>query len=171
MSETGMQGQVVFEGKVLPEWIDVNNHMNVAWYVLAFDQGVDSLWDRFGITNKYIETTENSTFAVEAHINYLQELCLDDPITVTSQVLAYDEKRIHQYMRMYHSNHAYVAATIEWMNLHIDLESRRVCPWPEPILEGIRSFVSMQGDIPLPGDRGHRISVKKAMWQVEGYRA
>ena len=38
-----MQGVEVIRGKVLPEWIDINNHMNVAYYVLAFDQGVDLL--------------------------------------------------------------------------------------------------------------------------------
>ena len=28
---------------VLPEWIDYNGHMNVAYYVLAFDHGVDAV--------------------------------------------------------------------------------------------------------------------------------
>ena len=30
-------GVSIASGKVLPEWIDINGHMNVAYYVLAFD--------------------------------------------------------------------------------------------------------------------------------------
>ena len=30
-------GISIATAKVLPEWIDVNGHMNVAYYVLAFD--------------------------------------------------------------------------------------------------------------------------------------
>ena len=33
------------EQHVLPEWIDFNGHMNVAFYVKAFDHGVDGLTD------------------------------------------------------------------------------------------------------------------------------
>ena len=51
MARDDIIGVEVSSGRVLPAWIDVNNHMNVAYYVLAFDQGVDALWDRFGITD------------------------------------------------------------------------------------------------------------------------
>ena len=86
-------------GKVLPEWIDINGHMNVAYYVLAFDLGVDALWRQLGITDKYIETTQCSTFAVECHVTYQAELKEAEPYIVTSQILAYDEKRIHQFQK------------------------------------------------------------------------
>ena len=38
-----MLGIEVTRGTVLPEWIDINDHMNVAYYLLAFDQAVDAL--------------------------------------------------------------------------------------------------------------------------------
>ena len=41
MARDDILGVEVSSGRVLPGWIDVNNHMNVAYYVLAFDQGVD----------------------------------------------------------------------------------------------------------------------------------
>ncbi|MBT8088842.1 MAG: thioesterase family protein [Gammaproteobacteria bacterium] len=43
MSQSEMPGTEVARGQVLPEWIDINNHMDVACYVHAFDQGVDFL--------------------------------------------------------------------------------------------------------------------------------
>jgi len=45
------QGMLVAEGKVKSEWIDINGHMNVAYYLLAFDQGVDALWSKIGISH------------------------------------------------------------------------------------------------------------------------
>jgi len=69
-----MSGAQVAKGVVLPEWIDINGHMNVAYYVLAFDLGVDALWDGLGITSEYIEQSAGSTFAVECHITYQREL-------------------------------------------------------------------------------------------------
>ena len=40
---------------VLPEWIDYNGHMNVSYYVLAFDRGVDAFMELIGISPAYIE--------------------------------------------------------------------------------------------------------------------
>ena len=121
-----MSGIEVFRGKVLPEWIDINNHMNVAYYVLAFDQAVDSLWEQLGITVDHINVTNSSTFAVESHITWQKELAVDEPYVITSQLLAYDAKRIHQFMRMYHAEKYFLAATAEWLNLHVDLSVRKV---------------------------------------------
>ena len=67
VSNSGFIGECVAEGVVLPEWIDVNGHMNVAYYVLAFDLGVDALWEDLGITNEYIEDSLGSTFVIVTH--------------------------------------------------------------------------------------------------------
>lgn len=157
-------GVSIATGTVLPEWIDINDHMNVAFYVLAFDLGVDALWERVGITSEYIETTKCSTFGVECHITYQMELKLDDPYLVTTQILAYDEKRIHQFQRMFHADGEYLAATAEWLNLHIDLTSRRVTPFPEAILSGLRDFVRMQGDLPAPSEAGKSMHINEPIY-------
>jgi acyl-CoA thioester hydrolase len=57
MSGDKLLGTRVAEGVVKPEWIDVNGHMNVAYYVLAFDLAVDALWEGFGITAEYIKSS------------------------------------------------------------------------------------------------------------------
>ena len=109
MSNNEILGARVADGVVLPEWIDANGHMNVAYYVLAFDLGVDALWEELGITPEYMERSYGSTFAVESHIVYEQELMEGDPYIVTSQILAYDDKRIHQFQRLYHAEKKFLA--------------------------------------------------------------
>ncbi len=159
-------GTEVCRGRVLPEWIDVNGHMNVAYYVLAFDLGVDALWARFGITDTHILENLSSTFAVEAHVTYRRELHEGDPYVVMAQILAFDEKRIHQFQRMYHAEQGFLAATAEWMNLHVDLSTRRVAPWPEAILDGIRGVAEGQGDWPWPEEAGRRMRVASPLYSA-----
>ena len=166
MADKEIIGAEISRGRVLPEWIDVNNHMNVAYYVLAFDLGVDSLWVEFGITDEHIREMNTSTFAVESHIIYRQELKLDDPFIVTTQILAFDEKRIHQFQRLYHAEKNYLAATAEWMNLHVDLETRRVAPWPPQILADIQKIAASQGEWPYPREAGRQMRVNKPMFSI-----
>tara|TARA_R110002049_G_scaffold174702_7_gene341871 strand:+ start:169 stop:693 length:525 start_codon:yes stop_codon:yes gene_type:complete len=162
-------GSVVCSGVVIPEWIDVNDHMNVAYYVLAFDRGIDTLWAQFGVTDEYISETQQSTFAVESHVTWQRELALDEPYVITSQILAFDAKRIHQFMRMYHANNHYLAATAEWMNLHVDLRKRRVSPWPDDVLHNIEAFSRQQSHKCLPAQAGQRMKVATPQWSIEDY--
>lgn len=158
-----LQGLTVARGVVVPEWIDVNNHMNVAYYVLAFDHAVDDLWNRIGITDEYIRTERGSTFAVENHVTWQRELKLDEPYIITSQLIGYDEKRIHQFQRMYHGTEHYLAATAEWMNLHVNLDTRRVSPWPQATLTELAALAGEQRDCPLPEEAGKRMHLKKSL--------
>jgi len=167
MADTEIVGVEVSSGRVLPEWIDVNNHMNVAYYVLAFDRGVDSLWSRFGITDEHIREYQSSTFAVESHVMYRRELQLDDPFIVTAQILAFDEKRIHQFQRLYHAGEHFLAATAEWMNLHVDLATRRVAPWPNAILDDIQKVAVTQGEWPYPREAGRQMRISKPIYSVQ----
>ena len=166
MAQQDILGIEVFRGHVLPEWIDVNDHMNVAYYVLAFDRGVDSLWDRFGITAEHIREMQSSTFAVESHVVYRRELKRDEPFIVTAQILAFDEKRIHQFQRLYHGESRFLAATAEWMNLHVDLASRRVAPWPPAILDDIRTVAAEQGHWPYPEEAGRQMRVPQPIFSA-----
>ena len=166
MSSERICGDRITDGVVKPEWIDYNGHMNVAYYLLAFDLSGDDLWQEFGITDEYIRTTNNSTFAVECHITYQRELKEGEPYCVTSQVLAYDEKRIHFFQRMYHAEEKYLAATAEWMNLHVDLESRRVSEWPEDILKLIAGWVRQQKRSDFPREAGQRMRVRKPLYSL-----
>ena len=162
MSTTNLttgQGMTVAEGNVEPEWIDINGHMNVAYYLLAFDRGVDALWTRVGITDEYVAERRRSTFAVEAHVTYQRELHEGDPYRVTSQILAIDEKRVHQFQRLYHADEGFLAATGEWLTLHVNLETRRVCRWPDDILKTFTDVAKLQSDEAIPQEVGRKMKI------------
>ena len=157
-------GIEVMQGKVLPQWIDINDHMNVAYYLLAFDHAVDALWARFGLTEEYVRTHNSSTIAVESHVTWQREIVEGDPYVITAQVLAWDDKRIHQFQRMYHAEAGFLAATCEWMNLHFDPARRRVAPWPDEIRARIADFTENQGADPWPEEAGRRMHIRQPIF-------
>ena len=63
-------------GEVLPNWVDHNGHMNLAYYVLAFDQATDNFFQNFGIDDSHRRTSNCSSFAVNIHFFYKLELHL-----------------------------------------------------------------------------------------------
>jgi acyl-CoA thioester hydrolase len=164
---TRMQGLTVTNGAVQPEWIDINGHMNVAYYVLAFDKAVDDLWSQLGITDEYIRSGAGTTFAVECHVTYRRELREGDPYVITSEILAYDEKRIHQFQRMYHADGHFLSATAEWMNLHVDLGTRRVSPWPDFVLLALAELSGRQADARLPEEAGKKMGIAKPLYSMQ----
>ena len=43
---------------VLPEWVDWNGHMNVAFYVKAFDQASGAFMRNMGLGRRYVDVTD-----------------------------------------------------------------------------------------------------------------
>lgn len=147
--------------EVLPEWIDYNGHMNVAYYVLAFDHGVDALMHQMGITPDYLKHQKSSTFTLEMHINYLQELHLGDPLRLTCQLLDADSKRVHYFLRMFHASEGYLAATSEQIMMHVSLESRRSSPFPEAIYKTLSGMLDAHRALPRPEQAGRIMGIKR----------
>lgn len=168
MSRRAEVGFATHEGVVRPEWIDINGHMNVAYYVLAFDKAVDELLARVGITDDYIRDAGGTTFAVEAHVTYRQELTEGQAYRIESRVLAYDEKRVHQFQRMLHAEEGWLAATAEWMNLHVDLGTRRVSAWPAATLEALAGLTAAQPRGAFPEDAGRKMQIAKPVYRIDG---
>ncbi|MEL6302036.1 MAG: thioesterase family protein [Pseudomonadota bacterium] len=154
---------VLHEGVVKPEWIDVNGHMNVAFYMVAMDEAIDALWHSFGLTNALREETGSSTFAVECHIRYLSELMLDEPFAVAARILAFDEKRLHQYQYLFSARTGRLSATCEWMHLHVNLNHRGVSPWPGVIVENLKLHPAGLVTGPWPEAVGAQMRVRKPL--------
>ena len=83
-----------YEGEVLPEWIDANDHMNLAYYTVLFDYATDALFDVIGIGREYKDSTNKGTFVVETHNSYERDLLVGDRVRVSTQILAMDSKRL-----------------------------------------------------------------------------
>lgn len=145
--------------EVLPEWIDSNGHMNIAYYIVAFDRAVEQVIEQFGLVPSLLRERNSSVFTSELHATYQRELMAGDPIRVTTQLIGFDAKRFHFVQCMYHGREGYLAATLEWMLLYIDMTTRRVSVMPEELQRYLARVVEAHRQIPLPPEVGRRISL------------
>ena len=144
---------------VRPEWIDYNGHMNVAYYVLILDHAVDALWEYLGIGRDYRTAKSGSTFAVEAHVTYAHELLEGARVRVETRLVGFDEKRIHHYHELYHEEAGFLAATAEFLSLHVDLDSRKVTPFPPEVQVRLAEVRTAHDALPRPDRLGRTIRV------------
>ena len=149
-----------FEGVVLPEWIDANGHMNLAYYVVLFDQATDLLYDVLGVGQAYRDATGNSTFTAETHTLYEREVRVGERVRVVPHLLGADAKRLHYFHEMFHAEGGHRVAAQELIALHIDMSVRRVAPFPEDVFARLQQVVRARGDRPLPNGVGRRIACR-----------
>src|SRR5215471_9875654 len=123
----------IHRSTVLPEWVDWNGHMNVAFYVLAFDQASGAFMRNMGLGRNYVESKSGMTFVLETHVTYDREMKGGAPMRFATQLLDRDAKRVHLYHEMFHADEGYLAATNEVIVMNIDYASRRSAPWPAPV--------------------------------------
>ncbi|MBZ4194264.1 MAG: thioesterase family protein [Candidatus Contendobacter sp.] len=150
----------LYTGVARPEWMDYNGHMNVAYYVLAFDYATDAFVDALGMGQDYRDCHQCSAFVVETHVNYPRELVAHDPIRITTQLLGFDSKRIHCFHRMYHAAQGFLAATTELMLIHVALAERHSAPMPTPVLDQLGAVMAQHMQLPRPPQSGRVMGVR-----------
>jgi acyl-CoA thioester hydrolase len=146
--------------QVKKEWIDYNGHMNMAFYNVMFDEGVDQAFELVGLGPDYVKAQNASYFTLEAHINYVREVHLDMPLRVTLQILDFDSKRVHFFMEMYHEKEGWLAATSEQLCMHVDMAAKRSSPFPEDVLAKITAMYNAHKELPRAPQIGSVIGIK-----------
>lgn len=146
--------------EVIPDWIDYNDHMNMAFYNVLFDRAADEFYERIGFGPGYLETRNHSTMTAEFHVCYIRELHLGARVRVRSWMLDHDEKRFHSYQEIWHED-GWLAATAEALVLHIDMSGPRVAPMPADIAAGLARFQAAHGADPWPERASRRIAIPR----------
>ncbi len=142
-----------------PDWIDYNGHMNMAYYAVLFDEAADQIYPSIGFGPDY-QKTGFTTYTAEFHLCYLRELHLGDTVTVSLQLLDFDEKRFHTYQEIWHED-GWCAATAETMGLHIDQSGPHVAVMPEQILTQLQKLRTAHEKLPRPKRAGRRIAIPR----------
>ncbi|HEX3864091.1 MAG TPA: thioesterase family protein [Stellaceae bacterium] len=149
----------LYEGEVLPQWIDHNDHMNLAYYTVLFDGATDLLFDELGLGLAYRRETQRGTFVAETHNRFERELRVGSRVRVAIQIIAADDKRLHLAHEMFAVAGGHRAATQELMFLHVDLVARRVMPFPEDLRRRIAAEAAAHIVLPRPDWVGRRIAM------------
>lgn len=142
-----------------PGWIDYNGHMNLAYYVLAFDHATDEFFDYIGLGVAYLEANNCSTFTLEAHVTYERELMAGDRMRFETQLLDHDAKRLHYMHMMYHAEEGYLASTNELISLHVDMTARRSSAMPRSVIDRLDQVAAAHRALRRPTQAGRVISL------------
>jgi len=145
--------------RVEPAWIDYNGHMNMAYYHVLFDRAAEEGFSLLGLGQDYLDERNASTFTAEIHTLYTRELTVHDQVRVTLQLIDYDEKRIHSYMEIRHAAEGWVAASMEALSLHVDMETRKVSPFPEDIAANLAVMKAAHKRLARPQSLGRTIGI------------
>jgi acyl-CoA thioester hydrolase len=146
---------------VRPEWIDYNGHMNLAYFVVAFDYATDAFFEYIGVGPRYRAERDMSTYVLETHITYHREMKEGDPMYFETQLLGHDAKRIHFFHFMYHARSDELAATTELMYINVDTRAQRSTPMPEFVQENLRNLMSSHAHLVRPVDMGRVIGLSR----------
>ncbi|MEM7541714.1 MAG: thioesterase family protein [Pseudomonadota bacterium] len=144
---------------VKPAWLDENDHMNVAYYLSALDDGSEALFEDIALGWEYTRDGAGTIFVASCNIDFRRELLSGDNIEVRTQLLAFDSKRIHCYLSVHNADEAYLAAEAEQLYLHMSLATRRPAPIPEGPKQRLAEIERVHRELPIPPFVGRKMGM------------
>ena len=148
--------------EVKPEWIDYNGHMNMGYYLVAFDYiATDRFYDSMNIGVAHKQALGKTTFSLGANIDFIQEVKEGDRLRLTSQLVDYDHKRVDYIHCMYHDEQGYLAATNECLGMYIDLESRRSTSFSDQQMSRFQQELERGQQFPVPEAFGRKLGIRR----------
>jgi acyl-CoA thioester hydrolase len=123
------------------EWTDYNNHMNMAYYVLVFDQVWENMLEKFKMGENSAKTKNMSTMVVETYTTYNNEVKEGDEVEVNLTFFDHDKKRLHFKMEMIEKSSQKLSATLEMLSLYTDLNRRKVAEFEGEKIKIMNDFI------------------------------
>jgi carnitine 3-dehydrogenase len=138
--------------RIIPvDWTDYNGHMNESRYAEAFSEAVDFVMGSVGADAAYI-ASGFSYFTVELSCQYQAEAHAGQKITIESQIMLGEGKKLKVHHRMYAKDGTLLATGDHFM-LHVSLKTRRTCN-PEPdVLKQLEAAAKAQASLPDPREK------------------
>ncbi|MHA6262525.1 carnitine 3-dehydrogenase [Arenibacterium sp. CAU 1754] len=145
---------VTLDRAVPLDWTDYNGHMTESRYLDAFAQATDRFMEMIGCDADYI-ARGSSYFTAETHIRHVDEAHAGARITVRTQMLLGQGKKLHLFHSMYEG--ARLLATGEHFLLHVSLETRRPCDPGADVAAALELLSAAQAGLPYPEGAGRAI--------------
>jgi len=150
-----MAARIVYRTPVQPDWIDYNQHLNDAYYVVAMSRGCDAFMDAVGIDAAYRASTQCTLYSLESHTHWLREVKFGETLEIGAHIIGLDNKRIHLGFEVRVAGKDGVAATGEFMLLHYrQSENAGAATFPDHIKAALSAFNGPEaGEWAGPGSR------------------
>jgi carnitine 3-dehydrogenase len=144
--------------RVLSEWVDYNGHAHESRYLQVFGDATDALLRYIGVDAAYL-AANGSYYTVESHLSHLSEALAGDGLEVTTQVLGFDDKRLHVFHELHRSGDDSLLATAEQMLVHVESAAGRAQPAGAMVLSRIAKLAAAHSRLPKPERAGRAIGI------------
>ena len=127
--------------KIINEWTDYNNHMNLSYYILVFDKAAEKMLSNFKMGEEAAINTKRSTMVVETHTTYNNEVKEGEEVDIYLSYCDHDKKRLHYKLEMYEKSKNHLSSTTEVLALYINLELRKVAEFEKEKILIMNNFI------------------------------
>jgi len=127
--------------KIINEWTDYNNHMNLSYYILVFDKAAEKMLSNFKMGEEAAINTKRSTMVVETHTTYNNEVKEGEEVDIYLSYCDHDKKRLHYKLEMYEKSKNLLSSTTEVLALYINLELRKVAEFEKEKILIMNNFI------------------------------
>lgn len=132
---------------IIKQWVDYNNHLNMAYYILVFDQAWEIMLEKIKMGADSAKNSKRSTMVVETHTQYISEVKENDEVDIMLTYFDHDKKRLHLKLEMIEKKTQKISATMEWISLYIDLNLRKVTEFENEKIKIMDEFIDMNKNI------------------------
>lgn len=151
--ESAYARPIVTKSHAVPlDWTDFNGHMTEARYLQIFGDASERFMEIVGCDADYI-ANGGSYFTAETHIRHLDEVYAGAVVSVRTQCLLGEGKKMHLFHSLVHED-GRLLATAEHMLIHVSLNTRRAAPPPEAIAQKLGRIAALHARLPLPEGAG-----------------
>jgi carnitine 3-dehydrogenase / betainyl-CoA thioesterase len=146
--------------KIKTDWIDYNGHMTEHRYLQLFGETTDVLLSHIGMDAAYL-VSGRSVYTLETHIHHLEEVSQGEVVSVTTQLLGLDNKRVRLLHVMTLERNGAALATAEQMLMHVDTKAGHACDFGDELATALSRIWAGHQDLEVPGFVGKGIRALK----------
>jgi acyl-CoA thioester hydrolase len=137
-------GEPIYRVVVPANWADTNDHVNVRWYAVVYDDAGDVLHDLHGLTLASHRARNSGTMDLEHHTHFVSEVLVGDEVAVYVRAIAVNAKRLLYLMFLVNETQGRVASIFECVNAFVDLNTRKTAAWPDETLRLMEEMIAAQ---------------------------
>lgn len=143
-----------------PEWEDENGHVNVLHFYGFHSRAADDELARLGVDDDYRASRGCGVFSVEHHLRFFDEVRIGQEVSAHLRWLERADKVFHAVSVLVNHTTGRVANTLEVLEAHVDLTTRRARSIPDDLAARIDQELSVHAglawQVPLNGSMGVR---------------
>lgn len=151
-----------FRCEVRAEWVDYNGHMHDASYGIVLSDANEEVFAALGLSGDYRALHGASLYTVESHIRYLAECSLGQIVTARTIMLEASTKKVRLYTELHHDD-GRVAATGDFVYLHVEPAAGGVVPLPDDRHQRVREMLTAHAGLARPDHLGLGIGAARAV--------